>query len=235
MILGGDIGGTKTNLALFEPTPAGPKKRISDSYSSRDYPSLEAIIDRFFSVHPTRAHDACFGVAGPVQDGRAAVTNLAWVVDSKFLARKLKIARVGLLNDLEASAWGIGGLQSKDFLALHQVDHRTVGNAAVISAGTGLGEAGLYWDGQRYHPFPSEGGHSSFAPQNDLEIELARYLASRFGHVSTERVLSGPGLYNIYQFLKDTDRGEEPPWFKQELQEHDPAATISRFALEKRS
>jgi glucokinase len=233
-ILSGDIGGTKTQIGLFESKQNGLRKIFSESYPSQEYPSLETIVEKFLSSRRIHVQDACFGVAGPVINGRSRITNLPWLIDSRSLARKLHIPRAGLINDLEANGWGIGALSSKDFAVVHP-GKKQAGNACVISPGTGLGEAGLYWDGQKHVPFASEGGHSSFAPQNDLEVELARYLASRFGHVSVERVISGPGLHNIYKFLRDTGRGEEPAWLTDELTNGDPSAVISRVALEARS
>ena len=147
------------------------------------------------------------------------------------LAAELQLPSTLLINDLEANAWGIASLQEKDLVALNRVKGTPTGNQAVISAGTGLGEAGLYWDGANYDVFASEGGHADFAPRNELEIELLRYLAARFGHVSFERIVSGPGLVNVYHFLRDTRRGEEPKWLTDELAHADPAATISRNAM----
>ena len=143
----------------------------------------------------------------------------------------LRLRSVGLLNDLEAHAYGIALLAPEDFMTLNQGAADASGNAAVIAAGTGLGEAGLYWNGQQHLPFAGEGGHTSFAPSDPLQIELLRFLSQEFGHVSWERVLSGPGLYNIYRFLRDTGRGEEPDWLTEKMQQHDPSAVISQTAL----
>jgi glucokinase len=235
MILSGDIGGTKTNLGLFEPSRNGLKKLASATYKSAEHRSLEGILDKFLSSFYSRVTDACFGVAGPLKKGRSQITNLTWVVDSNRLAKKLKLPRIGLINDLEANAWGIAALKPRDFAVLNPGEPRAVGNACVVSAGTGLGEAGLYWDGRSHRPFASEGGHSDFAPLDELTMELHRYLSAQFGHVSSERILSGPGLHNIYKFLRDTQRAGEPPWLAEEMKNGDPAATISRLALEGRS
>jgi glucokinase len=183
------------------------------------------------SAHDLPIDAACFGVAGPVRHGRSDTTNLPWDVDARELARALHIRSVGLLNDLEAHAYGIALLAPADFVTLNQGAPDASGNAAVIAAGTGLGEAGLYWDGQQYLPFAGEGGHASFAPSDPLQIELLRFLCHEFGHVSWERVLSGPGLHNIYRFLRDTGRGEEPDWLSHKMQQDDPSAVISQAAL----
>ena len=142
----------------------------------------------------------------------------------------MHLRSVRLLNDLEAHAYGIAMLAPDDFVTLNQ-GAADSGNAAVIAAGTGLGEAGLYWNGQQHLPFAGEGGHTSFAPSDPLQIELLRFLSHEFGHVSWERVLSGPGLHNIYRFLRDTGRGEEPDWLTHKMQQHDPSAVISQAAL----
>jgi glucokinase len=156
---------------------------------------------------------------------------LPWTVDASCLAGELKLPSAMLINDLEANAWGIPSLAESDLVALNRVKGTPVGNQGVISAGTGLGEAGLYWDGKGYDVFACEGGHCDFAPRTELEIELFRYLAARFGHVSYERIVSGPGLVNVYRFMRDTGCGEEPPWLTEELAHNDQAAVISRNAV----
>ena len=162
--------------------------------------------------------NACFGVAGPVKDGRCEATNLAWIVDAKTLAAELGAELVWLINDLEATAYGIKVLEPQDFIILNHGAPDAKGNAAVIAAGTGLGEAGFYWDGKQYFPFACEGGHADFAPRNELEMELLSHLLKHFSHVSYERVLSGPGLSNIYSFLRETGRyGKEPDWLTEKI------------------
>lgn len=232
MFLAGDIGGTKTNLACFGVEGKHLSSVAAGSFSSREHASLDEIVRQFMSVHHLRVKHACFGIAGPVRHGRCEAMNLAWVVDARQLAGELGIATVTLINDLEANAYGIAALEPKDFVVLNEGAPDGQGNAAVIAAGTGLGEAGLYWDGKQHRAFACEGGHADFAPRNALEIDLLRYLLTQFGHVSYERVLSGPGLYNIYKFLRDTGRGEEPVWLSEEMRQHDPSAAISRAALE---
>ncbi len=202
MHLIGDIGGTKTHLALVE----GDRFVRDQKFPSRDFQSLSLIIEAFFKGDDTQVEKACFGIAGPVRDGRCQATNLPWIVDSAEIAKERKIQNVYLINDLEANAWGLNELSADQLYVLNQGDSSAKGNQALISAGTGLGEAGMYFDGRAHLPFATEGGHADFAPQTDLEVELLSYLKEKFGHVSFERVLSGPGLANIYQFLIDTQK-----------------------------
>ncbi|HEV2112716.1 MAG TPA: glucokinase [Terriglobales bacterium] len=230
MILVGDIGGTNTRLALYEQREEGLRPARELNYKSRDHASLDEMVLDFVTKSRLPVERACFGVAGPVKDGRISASNLAWIVDSRTLARILHLDRVYLLNDLQAIAYGVMALSPGDTTVLRK-GQPAEGNRAVIAAGTGLGEAGLFWDGARLHPFASEGGHADFAPRNQLEIELFGYLYARFGHVSYERILSGPGLVNVYQFLRDTGRDPEPAWLAEEFAHADPGAVISRFAL----
>jgi glucokinase len=161
------------------------------------------------------------------------MANLKWAVDSSSLAREIGIESVALINDLEANAYGVAALAPNDFAVLNVGVEDPAGNAAVIAAGTGLGEAGLYWDGAAHRPFACEGGHGDFGPTDDLQIELLRFLRAELEHVSVERVLSGPGLFNIYRFLRDTGRGAEPPWLTEQLKTGDPPAQIARAAAER--
>jgi len=235
MILAGDIGATNTRLALFTDEDGHLYCVAEGTFRSQDYPNLDVIVHEFIASHKVAISAACFGVAGPVQHGRCETTNLAWVVDAAVLASVLGTEQVRLINDLEATAHGIATLTASDWLVLNAGATDAVGNTAVIAAGTGLGEAGLHWDGKVYHPFACEGGHTDFAPRNELEIELLRYLLARFGHVSYERVLSGPGLSVLYQFFRDTGRGVEPQWLADELTQRDPAAVIAQAAIEEKS
>ena len=231
MILAGDIGGTNTRLAFFDVSNGDSRLVSASVFPSREYSGLDEIVAKFVETSALHPAAACFGIAGPVRNGRVVTSNLPWTIEAKRLADELKLNHVVLINDLEANAWGISALDAKDVLCLNQVKGRPVGNQAVIAAGTGLGEAGMYWDGTKYHIFACEGGHSDFAPRNDLEIELFRYLCARYGHVSYERIVSGPGLVNVFQFLRDTGRGDEPKWLTDEMQNSDPAAAVSRAAL----
>src|SRR5271157_1857035 len=161
--------------------------------------------------------------------------NLKWIVQAASLANELAIGQVTLINDLEANAYGVAALEANDFDTLNPGAPDAEGNAAVIAAGTGLGEAGLFWDGRRHHPFACEGGHADFGPTGDLQCDMLHHLRKQFGHVSWERVLSGPGLFTIYKFLRDTGRGKEEAWLTKELADGEPSAHVSRAALEGKS
>src|SRR5882757_5323921 len=218
MILAGEIGATRTRLAAFETESNRLNRAVEKIYMSQEHAGLSEIIDAFIKTEGILVHRACFGVAGPVRRGRSKISNLPWIIDSRDLAKQLKLDSVGMLNDLEAYAYGIDALDSKDFVTLNEGSEDAEGNRAVISARTGLGVAGLYWDGYRHHPFACEGGHTDFAPRNDLEVELFRYILKKHGHVSSERILSGPGIKNIYDFLRDTKKAEEPSWLKEQME-----------------
>jgi glucokinase len=237
MILAGEIGATRTRLAAYESASSSTLNKVVEKiYMSQQEPGLADIISNFVKTEGIPVHSACFGAAGPVRGGRCKISNLAWTIDSFDLASLLKLKSVGLINDLEAFAYGIDGLESKDFVTLSAGTEDAVGNRAVISARTGLGVAGLYWDGFRHHPFACEGGHSSFAPSNEIEIELLQYLHQKYGRVSCERVLSGPGIKNIYDFLRDTKKAEEPDWLHEQLRTaQDAPALISQVALENKA
>jgi glucokinase len=237
MILAGDVGGTTTRLALFKADGKGLTAVVKSDYRSRDYAGLAEIIEAFVStdagsIEAGSIEQACFGIAGPVLHGRVATPNLAWMVAAEALAHRLGLPKVALINDLEANVHGIPGLEKNDFEVLNEGSSEAIGNIAVIAAGTGLGEAGGFWDGERHHPFAGEGGHADFAPRTALEADLLRHLIDQFDHVSWERVVSGPGLYNIYRFLRDTKRYEEPAWLAAQLRQNDPPAVISKVALE---
>ena len=231
MILAGDIGGTHARLAFFQSKNGHLTPVAEGVFPSRDHSGLDEIVGQFVAKQSLRPDVACFGVAGPVRNGKVETSNLPWTVEASRLAGELHLPSTMLINDLEANAWGIASLGEQDQVALNRVKGMPVGNQGVISAGTGLGEAGLFWNGNGYEIFASEGGHCDFAPRTELEIELLRYLVARFGHVSFERIVSGPGLVNVYNFLRDTHRGEEPQWLTDELAQGDQAATISRAAV----
>ena len=239
MIIAGDIGGTKTNVALFE---VGEGRRVGaplaqHSYPSARYGSLEAIVSDFVKRHPqARITHACFGVAGPVVRGHVDATNLTWEVFDFKLAEAIGIPSVRLINDLEATAFGIGELGPEQLYTLNEGEGERAGHRALIAAGTGLGMAAIYFDGQGFHPMPSEGGHIDFAPRDEREFEMLMYLREKIGgRVSYERVLSGIGIQNIYSFLRDRGHGEEPAWLADEIRAGDPTAAISRAALAGRS
>lgn len=230
MILAGDVGGTKTNLAVYDDDGPLGEPVVEATYPSQEHESLDEIVQTFVADHDIKPDYACIGVAGPVLDGRAETANLPWSIDGHRLASQLGIRSVELINDLEANAYGIGALEPDDFAVLNEGLAGATGNAAVIAAGTGLGQAILYFDGHDHHPFASEGGHADFAPRDELECELLMYLRQRFERVSYERVLSGPGITSIYEFLRDSGRGEEPAWLAEQLTEGDPSAAISAAA-----
>jgi glucokinase len=233
MILAGDIGGTSTRLAFFEGTPERLQPVRIEIFASAQFSGLAEIVGKFLGAHQHSVDAVCFGLPGAVVNGRVETTNLPWLVDARQMASDLGLRSITLINDLFANAHGIALLEESDFVVLNPGVPNSTGNRALISAGTGLGEAGLYADGRGgYYPFPSEGGHVDFAPRNELEMDLLRYLLGRFDHVSYERVLSGPGLYNIYQFLREAGRGEEPAWLAEQILQGDPSAAISKSALE---
>jgi len=258
MILAGDIGGTKTNLALYDWVRDRVEPVWLESFPSGDYQTLEEILVEFLTpprkpASPvssgseetssgSQANDqspsaitltaACFGIAGPIIDNRCQTTNLPWIVDGAAIAKRFEIPQVQLLNDLEATAYGIVWLRPDELEVLN------VGNApkkrqayALIAAGTGLGQSILFWDGKMYRPMPSEGGHADFAPNNDQEIDLLRYLRSQYLHVSYERILSGPGLHAVYEFLRDTKKNE-PTWLAEKIKAGNPAAEIAQAGLQ---
>ena len=234
MILAGDIGGTNARLAAFETAGSRLQCVVEKVYPSKEHDGLPEIVADFVKTEGIPAQSACFGVAGPVRGGRSKISNLPWIIDSRELATQLRLRTVGLINDLEALAYGLDMLESKDFVTISEGASDADGNMAVVSAGSGLGEAGLYWDGFRHHPFACEGGHTEFAPKNDVEIALLQYLMKKYRHqhVSYERILSGPGVQNVYEFLRDTGKEEEPAWLKEQLAEaQDIPALISELAL----
>ena len=231
MILAGDIGGTNARLAYFQPQN-GHLQLVSERiFPSREHKEFGEIVTRFVDESGTHPEAACFGIAGPVRNGRVETSNLPWVIEQSRLANQIHLPSTWLINDLEANAWGIGALSSADLVCLNQGSTTAAGNQAVIAPGTGLGEAGLFWDGVRHHVFACEGGHTDFAPQDELQIELLRFLKARFGHVSYERILSGPGLVNGYEFLRDEKKGKESPALADAMKKGDAAAAISRAAL----
>jgi glucokinase len=245
MILAGDIGGTSTRLAQFQIqggklVPLSPPQK----FPSGQHKGLDEIVEAFVAAQKLAGQNqpiehAAFGIAGPVRDGIAHPSNLPWLVNAAQLAVELGIPtqNVHLLNDLEANAHGIPALGPNDFVTLNAGHADRRGNGAIISAGTGLGEAGIFFDGKNLYPFACEGGHADFAPRDELETELLLHLKEKFvqgsgGHVSAERVLSGPGLRNIYEFLRDTGRGKQSSELAAAIATGDPSAAISKAALD---
>ncbi len=234
MILAGDVGGTKVHLALFDFIDGNLKHSRDKQYPAKEYSGLEAIVKEFVLQEKVTA--ACFGVPGPVREGRLRLTNLPWTLDSRELAKNLKIDYVFLINDLQANGYGIAELDADQIYTLSEGDMAQVGNRALISAGTGLGEAFLVWDGRDYVPYPSEGGHSDYAPRSEAEIDLLRFLWQKYnGRISFERLVSGQGLTNIYEFLREVRGLEEPAWLADRMRHEDPNAVITESALKAKS
>jgi glucokinase len=238
IILAGDIGGTKSLLAFFACEGEARYPIAEAVFPSRHYPDFRDLLQEFLKERGAPVQRACFGVAGPVLDGRCETTNLPWIVDARRIGQDFGIPSVALLNDLEATGYGLPALAEEDQFILNPGREQTPtvagarGNRAIIAAGTGLGELLLFWEGSQYRPLASEGGHCDFAPRDPLQARLLDALWKRYPHVSVERVLSGPGLMNIYHFLKETGEGEEPSWLTERLAAaEEPAAVISETAL----
>jgi glucokinase len=233
-ILAGDVGGTKVYLALYELID-GKLEQIRDrQYPAKQYSGLEEIVKRFVGVERVTA--ACFGVPGPVSEGRLRLTNLPWAMDRRELAAELNIEHVFLINDTEANGYGLAELSADQIYNLSEGNGPKTGNRALIAAGTGLGEVYLVWNGHSYVPYPSEGGHVDYAPRNYDEFELWRYLSQKYkGRVSYDRVVSGQGLTNIYEFLRGVRHMENPAWLAARIATEDPNAVISELALAAKS
>jgi len=232
VIVAGDIGGTNARLATFEVQAGRLLLTREVVYPSRSAPDLETIVRRFVEEVRPAAVAAALGVAGPVKDGRTETPNLPWVVDAVHLADILGVPKVTLLNDLKANAYGLRHLGPTDFAMLQAGATNAVGNQAILSAGTGLGCAGLYWDGQRHHPFATEGGHADFAPRSRLEADLMEDIAREKGRVSAERIISGSGLVRIYRFLRQRSGQPEPPELTARFAKGDAAPVVSRCAMD---
>jgi len=229
-VVAGDIGGTKTRLAIIE--VAGTQVRVEReaAYPSKQFATFEGMLDDFL-VGKEAPGSAAFGIAGPVRGRAVRTTNLPWFIEADVLQQRFGFRVCTLLNDLEATAYGLPALGPADLSTLQQGEPGASGNTAIIAAGTGLGEAGLYWDGQQHHPYATEGGHASFSPQTELEFALLRHLQLRYGHVSWERVVSGMGLADLHDFLRLYRKAAVPQWLIEEMQAGDAAAAVSRAAL----
>jgi glucokinase len=235
MILAGDVGGTKVDLALYEFSGGSLQMVINKKYPAKGYPNLETVVQEFLKdpqierdVHQ-QVVAACFGCPGPVKEGRLKLTNLPWTLDARELSKILGIEHIFLINDLEANGYGVAELGPNQIFELAAGDKSAVGHRALVSAGTGLGEALLIWNpvARRHVPLPSEGGHVDWAPRNPLEIEMLEYLLKTLkGRVSTERVVSGLGLKNIYEFLRDGKKMDEPAWLRERMETEDPNFVI---------
>ena len=234
MILAGDVGGTKVHLALYDFINGKLEYSRDERFPAKDYSGLEEIVKEFLGAFKVTA--ACFGVPGPVRDGRLRLTNLPWTLDSRELAVSLGINHVFLINDLEANGYGVAELSADQIYTLSEGDPGQIGNRALLAAGTGLGEALLIWNGHSHTPYPSEGGHADYAPRNEDEIDLLRFLKQKYnGRISQERVVSGQGLTNIYEFLREVRGIDEPVWLAERLAAEDPNAVITELALKAKS
>jgi len=231
-VLAGDIGGTKTNMGLFQKGKSRPILKHFEIYSSREAANLEEIIQQFQKKYAITVGCAAFGIAGPVFDGRCKTTNLPWEVSEDRIKKRFGWPCVSLINDLAATALAIPMLSNKEVFLLNRAISRKMKNIALIAPGTGLGKALIIFQNGNYVPLSSEGGHADFAPNSDIEIDLWKHLHKRFGHVSVERVLSGPGLFNIYSWLKDSGRYREASWIAQKIKEDDPARVITEAGLD---
>ena len=232
MILAGDVGGTKVALALFGFQGGALQHAAEKRYPAKDYPSLEVIVKEFLDEQHQegKISAACFGVPGPVRHGVLRLTNLPWTLDSRKLSLDLGIDHLFLINDLEANGYGIPELKSDQVFTLSAGDPSVAGNRALISAGTGLGEAFLVWNGKRHIPMASEGGHCDFAARNEDEIDLLRHLQKKLsGRVSYERVIAGVGIKDVYEFLRDVRGMDEPAWLRERMKTEDPNAVIGEL------
>lgn len=231
--LAGDIGGTKTALALFSKENGPFQPIVRDIFPSQGFSSLDEIVEIYLARHAVRISGASFGVAGPVKDGRAEVTNLPWVIDARQLSALIHHAPVRLLNDLSATAHAVPYLSPGDIHTLMKGEANPRHTLGVIAPGTGLGEAFLTWNGTHYETHPSEGGHASFAPTTPIELELLAYLLPRFGHVSYEQVCSGRAIPTLYGFMREVRNLPEPGWLKEALASAtDPTRVILHAAVE---
>ncbi|MDR0793861.1 MAG: glucokinase, partial [Chitinophagaceae bacterium] len=226
-----DIGGTKTNFGLYKSSNQNLELLKEGAYPSQEYESFSDVVKKFISENQLAGIDRIsIGVAGPVLDGKVHTTNLPWQIDKRILLQDTGVKEVSLINDLEATAYGLANIHEEYLAAIHLADNAK-GNIAILAPGTGLGEAAMYWDGKAYRPFATEGGHSEFSPRNELDVELFYYLKNEFGIVSWEHLISGPGIHNIYKFLRDVKGEKEPVWLTERLAQEDPSMVISHTAI----
>ncbi|MBW1936956.1 MAG: glucokinase [Deltaproteobacteria bacterium] len=234
-VLAGDIGGTKTSLGIFACGNRRPRQVLVESWPSRDAPNLEWIVERFLQKHSYALKSACFGIAGPVVRGKCKTTNLPWEVSGHRLKERFGFNQVKLINDLAATARAVPLLHHREVASINRRRSREEGNMAILAPGTGLGEAIVVSYGESHIPIPSEGGHIDFSPANEQEVKLWVYLRRRFGHVSFERIVSGPGLVNIYSWLRATKYRSEPQWLRNAFKKGDHARVIAETALAKKN
>ena len=229
IVLAGDIGGTKANMSLCKFTASGMEVVKEKRYVSKDHISFTDIISNFIEGSPN-PQKVCLSVAGPVLDGKVKFTNLSWQIDIKEISKTLGGSPVAILNDLEATAYGLAALKPEELHTLHQGTNETPGNIGILAAGTGLGEAGLFFDGSRYHPFATEGGHCDYAPRTKQDLGILYFLQARHEHVSWERLLSGNGIVTIWEYLTQVENKPKPQWILDAMKTTDPAAVISNAA-----
>jgi glucokinase len=238
MILAGDVGGTKVHLALYDFTGGQLHPLRNQKFPAHEFATLDAVVNLFLTgdeKSPATKREeilaACFGVPGPVRDGRLKLTNLPWTLDVRDLSRSLSIKHVFLINDLEANGFGIPELAPEMVYTLHAGNPEATGHRGLVSAGTGLGEALLIWNGKMHKPIPSEGGHCDFAARSNREIAMLDYLRGKLrGRVSFERVVSGLGIRNVYEFLRDVEKLDEPKWLSDRMAGEDPNVVIGECA-----
>jgi glucokinase len=243
MILAGDVGGTKVHLALYNFENGRLKPVRDQKFPATQFARLDDVVHAFLGADGDRPATtlseisaACFGCPGPVRDGHLKLTNLPWTLDTRDLRTSLGIEHIFLINDLEANGYGIPELAPESIFTLLRGDASAVGHRGLVSAGTGLGEALLIWDGKHHRPLPSEGGHCDFAARNDEEIALLEYLRRTLnGRVSFERVVSGLGIKNVYAFLRDDRRMDEPQWLRDRIAAEDMNAVIGQCAEDQSS
>jgi glucokinase len=232
-VLGGDVGGTKVNLAVFEATSSEIKMIKCSTYHSSNAASLNNILKQFLEENPEfHPEIISLGVAGPVFEGHVNVTNLPWQVDAREISAATGITRVTLLNDLEATAYGIQGMEEKDIYILHQGDADAGGNISILSPGTGLGEAGLFWDGNFHHPFATEGGHCDYSCRSAVDLEMHDFLLGKYKVVSWESVIAGPAIHSIYEFLCEIKKFPVNPAIADKIKREDASAVISEAAID---
>ncbi|MCF7806529.1 MAG: glucokinase [Simkaniaceae bacterium] len=231
--LAGDIGGTKTHLAFYHLNDTEYKSFVSQKFHSHEYPDLISIVRIFCEKFPQKIKRACFGVAGPIRDNICKATNLPWVIDANKMEKELGIEKIFLINDLEANAYGIKTLKEKDFFTLNAGIEEVKGNQGLISAGTGLGEAGLFYNGEETIPFACEGGHADFAARNEVEMRLFEFLKQKYEHVSYERILSGKGFWELYRFLTQVEKMAKCQLVEECPKDQDPSVIITQQGTEK--
>lgn len=231
LILAGDVGGTKANMMLCRLSADGLQTIKEQRYESKDYTSFNDILTHFLEGQ-ARPDDICLSVAGPVIEGKVKFTNLSWNIDSEDICNHLAGCKVAIINDLEATAYGLAALKKEELAVLYKGEAEAPGNIAILAAGTGLGEAGLYFDGTHFHPFATEGGHADFAPRSQRDIAVLNFLFKRHEHVSWERLLSGRGIVTIWEYLTQAENKATPAWLSDQMKDTDPAPVISKAALE---